>query len=91
MKPFIVNTIGVLSVLLIIVGVTLSGLESMKRKAEIQDLNRQLNEIRLDCNSQEMIEVLSQLLSPITMDELRVLTEKLKQQKLRIKIKRRGE
>ena len=55
-----------------------------KRNVEIQDLNRQLAELRLNCDNKEMVEVLDQLLSPLTMDELRAMAEKLKQQKLRL-------
>lgn len=58
---------------------------------EIQYLKRQLTELRLNCNNQEITEVLSQLISPLAIDELRALAEKLRQQKLRLIKKQREE
>ena len=71
--------------------VILSGATIEMQKAEIKDLNRQLIELRLNYNNKEMIEVLNQCLSPLTMDELRLAAEQLKQQKLRQIFKQREE
>ena len=86
------DTIVIATIITILTITAIVALEGNKKyKAEIKDLNRQLHECQLSCSNKEMIEVLDQCLSPLTMDELRLAAEQLKQQKLRQIFKQREE
>ena len=90
-KDAVVWIIFVLAMTFVIYALVMITSINKDNEAEVQNLNRRLTELRLNCNNQEITEVLSQLVSPLAMDELRAMAEKLKQQKLRLKIKQSEE
>jgi len=93
MKPIIkdiaIYTVWIAAIAFVLFAVVNINLYSQRDKMEIKNLNRQLTECRLNRGNVEVMEVLKQLLSPLTIDGLRLAIEQHKQQKLRSIFKQR--